>query len=130
MASGRSDSSARYTATQCAVSETWVMGVVMEERCVVRYSPAMTQATLPVKRSFGATRRPDTWWIQPGIVFLLLGGFVVYATWAAFQGDHYRFGPYLSPFYSPELFGSADSWFGAWPAWWPGLLRLSPALLI
>jgi len=90
----------------------------------------MTQATVPLKRSFGATRRPDTWWIQPGIVFLLLGGFVVYATWAAFQGDHYRFGPYLSPFYSPELFGSADSWFGAWPAWWPGLLRLSPALLI
>ena len=37
--------------------------------------------------------------------FSILGAFVVYATWAAFQGDHYAFGPYLSPFYSPELFG-------------------------
>jgi hypothetical protein len=36
-------------------------------------------------------------------VFLVLGGFVVYATWAAFQNAHYTFGPYLSPFYSPVL---------------------------
>ena len=45
--------------------------------------------------------------------FLGLSTFLVYATWAAFQGDHYTFGPYLSPFYSPEIFGdSPHSWFG------------------
>src|SRR5204863_9232617 len=52
-------------------------------------------------------------------------------TWAAFHGDHYSSGPYLSPFYSPELFGSSPhSWFGPQPAWWPGPLPFSPALLI
>src|SRR5205814_3127662 len=40
-------------------------------------------------------------------------------------------GPYLSPFYSPEIFGSSPpSWFGPKPAWWPGWLLFSPALLI
>ena len=34
---------------------------------------------------------------------LLLGGFCVYATWAAFQNAHYYAAPYLSPFYSPCL---------------------------
>src|SRR5262249_38707590 len=51
--------------------------------------------------------------------------------WAAFQAEHYTFGPYLSPFYSPELFGDSEhSWFGPKPAWWPGWLFFSPALLI
>jgi hypothetical protein len=64
------------------------------------------------------------------VVFLGLGGFVVYSTWAAFQGTHYRFGPYLSPFYSPELFGGKESWFGHKPHFWPAFLPFSPALLI
>ena len=63
--------------------------------------------------------------------FFGLGSFIVYSTWAAFQGNHYYFGPYLSPFYSPEIFGaSPHSWFGPKPAWWPGWLLFSPALLI
>ncbi|MEO6877011.1 MAG: succinate dehydrogenase [Gemmatimonadaceae bacterium] len=75
--------------------------------------------------------RRDAWWLQPLVVFVILGSFVVYATWAAFQNAHYRFGPYLSPFYSPELFGDAQTaWFGAKPGWWPGLLPFSPALII
>ena len=82
-------------------------------------------------RGFGQTSRNDAWWIQPLAVFLGLGAFIVYSTWAAFQGEHYHFGPYLSPFYSPELFGeSAHAWFGPRPAWWPGWLIFSPALLI
>ena len=44
---------------------------------------------------------------QPLAVFLGLGSFIVYSTWAAFQNAHYTYGPYLSPFYSPELFGDA-----------------------
>ncbi len=80
---------------------------------------------------FGATARRDAWWLQPLVVFVGLGAFVVYATWAAFQGQHYHFGPYLSPFYSPEVFGeTARSWFGPEPRWWPGWLPWSPAFLI
>ena len=88
-------------------------------------------ATALPRRGFGETSRPDAWWVQPAVVFLVLGGFVVYATWAAFQGEHYAFGPYLSPFYSPELFGSSEhAWFGVRPGWWPGSLPYSPAFLI
>lgn len=82
-------------------------------------------------RGFGATSRRDAWWLAPLSVFVGLSAFVVYATWAAFQGTHYTYGPYLSPFYAPELFGdSPHAWFGPKPAWWPGLLPFSPALLI
>jgi len=91
----------------------------------------MAHAPLPLlHRGFGETARRDRWWVQPAVVFTLLGAFVVYATWAAFQNANYRSGPYLSPFYSPELFGSPDALFGPKPAWWPGLLPFSPALLI
>ena len=82
-------------------------------------------------RAFGETTRRDAWWVQPLVVFLGLLTFVLYATWAAFQGDHYHYGPYLSPFYSPELFGaSPHAWFGPRPGWWPTWLPFSPALLI
>jgi hypothetical protein len=92
----------------------------------------MTHAPLPViHRGFGQTMRPDAWWVQPAIVFAVLTGFIVYATWAAFQNAHYTYGPYLSPFYSPELFGSSPhAWFGPKPAAWPAWLPFSPALLI
>ena len=82
-------------------------------------------------QGFGHTKRKDAWWISPLIVFIVLFSFVVYATWAAFQGNHYYYGPYLSPLYSPELFGeSPHSWFGPKPGWWPAFLPWSPALLI
>jgi hypothetical protein len=89
-------------------------------------------APLPIlHRGFGETLRRDAWWIQPLVTFVILGGFVVYATWAAFQNAHYTYGPYLSPFYSPEIFGaSPHAWFGPKPGWWPGLLPFSPALII
>ncbi len=91
----------------------------------------MAQAAASAKRGFGQTERRDWWWAEPLAVGLGLSGFIVYATWAAFQGNHYSFGPYLSPFYSPEIFGdSPHSWFGAVPAWWPAWLPFSPALLI
>jgi hypothetical protein len=83
---------------------------------------------LTPQRRFGETERQDLWWLQPLLTTLGLSLFVVYATWAAFQGNHYTFGPYLSPFYSPLLFGdSPHSWFGTAPAWLP---VVSPALLI
>ena len=82
-------------------------------------------------RTFGETTRADSWWTKPVLVFLGLSTFILYSTWAAFQGEHYSYGPYLSPFYSPELLGDSEhSWFGPKPAWWPAWLLWSPALLI
>lgn len=83
------------------------------------------------QRAPGETLRPDAWWVTPIFVFIGLTTFIVYSTWAAFQNAHYTFGPYLSPFYSPELFGdSAHSWFGPKPSFWPSWLPFSPSLLI
>ncbi|MSR20214.1 MAG: succinate dehydrogenase [Gemmatimonadetes bacterium] len=90
---------------------------------------------LPVKRGFGETLRPDAWWIQPVVVGLGFLAFIVYSTWAAFQGAFYSSGNLLSPFYSPELWYplgevSEHALFGAQPGWWPGFLPYSPAFLI
>jgi len=96
----------------------------------------MSSATAPSKRrAFGATMRRDAWWTQPLFVFLGFVTFLVYSTWAAFQGNHYWLDQnganYLSPFYSPELFGnSPHAIFGPKPGWWPAWLLFSPALLV
>jgi hypothetical protein len=65
---------------------------------------------------FGTTMRRDSWWLELIPIVIVLGAFGVYATWRAFEGRFYEFGPYLSPFYSPLLK----------PTWWP----FSPAILI
>ena len=92
----------------------------------------MAHAPLPLApRGFLQTARTDAWWFRPTATFAALAIFVGYSTWAAFQGDHYTYGPYLSPFYSPEIFGTSEhAWFGPPPAWWPALLPFSPAFLI
>jgi hypothetical protein len=90
----------------------------------------MPELDVPLSRlRFGQTARRDRWWLSPTLTFVVFGAFVVYATWAAFQGDNYEYGNYLSPFYSPLLFGK-HSWFGAKPSWWPGWLPFSAALFI
>ncbi len=92
----------------------------------------MTAAADPhLPRGFGATSRPDRWWLKPLATLTGLTSFIVYSSWAAFQGEHYAWGPYLSPFYSPLIFSpdathTTHAWFGARPAWYPW----SPALLI
>ncbi len=88
---------------------------------------------LPVmeRRKFGETMRRDAWWLPNIPVVTVLTSFIVYATWAAFQNANYTSGPYLSPFYSPELWGaSPHAWFGPLPTWWPAFLPFSPALII
>jgi len=83
------------------------------------------------RRGWGETMRRDAWWVEPAIVFVILSSFVGYATWAALQNAHYEHGNYLSPFYSPLLFGDpGHSWFGPKPDWWPGWLPFSTALII
>jgi hypothetical protein len=105
--------------------------------------------TLPKQRSFGATTRPDAWWLQPLVVFLGFSAFIIYSTWAAFQGvDDMRTGQprywygglhgenngadYLSPFYSPEIWGlSPHAILGkVLPGWWPSWAPYSAAFLI
>lgn len=93
--------------------------------------PSAFNDDIPARRPFMETMRRDNWWAQPVVVFCALSAFIVYATWAAFQGTHYFFGPYISPFYSPEIFGdSPHSWFGPKPTWIPSWVPFSPALLI
>jgi hypothetical protein len=73
------------------------------------------------------TLRTDAWWLQPLLVVIGLGGFAVYATWAALQNAHYYAAPYLSPFYSPCI--SDNCVHKTLPligSWW----NLSPAFLI
>ncbi|MFI5297431.1 MAG: succinate dehydrogenase [Polyangiales bacterium] len=80
---------------------------------------------------FLTTERKDAWWLPSLLTFLGLSTFIVYSTWAAFQGKHYAFGPYLSPFYAPEIYGnSPHAVLGPPPHWWPAFLPFSPALLI
>src|SRR5829696_3658439 len=89
----------------------------------------MTQPVVQLRRrGFGETMRRDAWWLPPLGAFIVLSSFLAYATWAAFQNANYEFGNYLSPFYSPLLFGSSDhAWFARAPRW---LTAISPALLI
>ena len=98
--------------------------------------------SLPQLRNLAETKRKDLWWIQPLLVFLGFGAFIVYSTWAALQGDYYfvRGAEYISPMYSPLLFESwkvgtpsGHAWFGPWPTWMPSVLAfvpLTPAFLI
>jgi hypothetical protein len=89
--------------------------------------------SLPAQRRFGETTRRDAWWLSSLVVFSGFSAFIVYSTWAAYSNAYYEYGPYLSPMYSPLLFGpSAHSWFGgpAQPVWWPSFLRYSAAALV
>jgi hypothetical protein len=82
-------------------------------------------------RVFMETRRRDKWWVPQALTFVVFSSFLVYATWAAFQNGFYTYGPYLSPFYSPEIWGSSThALLGPMPKSWPAFIPFSPALLI
>ena len=104
--------------------------------------------TIPQQLAFGQTTRSDVWWMQPIAVFLGFSAFIIYSTWAAFQGTdtahcYYWLGGgnpnanganYLSPFFSPGLYSIAPdappTLFGKLPAAWPAWLPFSPAFII
>jgi len=44
------------------------------------------------------TQRKDAWWVGPALTVVVLLGFVVYATFRAFEGTAYEWRAYLSPF--------------------------------
>src|SRR3569833_1995984 len=94
----------------------------------------MPQIDVPLVRGrFGATSRPDNWWIQPLAVFLGFSAFIIYSTWAALQGNNYMAGNLLSPMYSPLIYGPDSA---AWihgsgiPSWFPSFLPFSAAMLV
>lgn len=86
---------------------------------------------LPVL-GFGQTMRKDAWWAGPVATVAILLGFIVYATFRAFENNWYDGAhavasvqaldlPYLSPFYSPLI---DTSFAKGWP------IPLTPAMLI
>jgi hypothetical protein len=96
----------------------------------VQARPPALPTRLP-RIGFGQTSRKDAWWLQSLAVFVGFSAFIAYSTWAGLKGDNYYFGNYLSPFYSPELYGEGPhALFGPRPSWWPSWLIFSPAMLI
>ena len=102
-----------------------------------------TNLSLPQVRGFLETTRKDNWWIQPVVTLAGFLTFVIYSTWAAFQGKNYVLGGpsdigaqnLLSPFYSPVIWDAAGitsghAWAGPLPGWFPAWMLFSPALLI
>src|SRR5579862_7186923 len=91
----------------------------------------MAHIDVPLARAgFGETSRAGHWWVQPLVVFLGLSTFIVYSTWAALQGNHYEYGPYLSPFYSPLLFGdSPHAWLAHRPEFIPAWVTAAMLIL-
>ncbi len=79
-------------------------------------------STVKELTGFGSTQRHDPWWLENLPFVLVMGAFIVYTTWRAFEGkfyECYELGlPYLSPFYSPLI--------DPQHRWW----RFSPAILI
>ena len=91
-----------------------------------RDQDALRTSARPPAPPFQTLRR-DAWWRPPLTAFIVLVGFIVYATWAAFANNNYFADPYLSPFYSPCLASNCEhTTLPIIGDWW----TLSPALLI
>ena len=94
-------------------------------------APSPQAQLLAPRRRFLQSERKDLWWVKPALTLLVFSAFIVYTTWRAFEGALYWHGPYLSPMYSPEIFGdSPHAMFAGKPSWWPGAFPWSPAFLI
>lgn len=78
----------------------------------------------PVLRTegYGKTQRHGPWWGEQAFTISALVLFGIYGIWAAAQNAHYMVGPYLSPFYSPNL----AALFPEFMSW----LKFSPAFLV
>jgi hypothetical protein len=111
----------------------------------------MAQASTagPHQQGFGATARRDAWWVGPILTVLGLTAFLVYGTWAAWQGNYFEIrkdradfhkpnnpavAPYLAPFYAPLIYDpqSEHAWIRSdlRPAWLPAWFPFSSAFLI
>ncbi|MGQ0537200.1 MAG: hypothetical protein ACT4PT_14150 [Methanobacteriota archaeon] len=95
----------------------------------------------PVRVAFETTRstafgrrtlRTDAWWVEPAIVFAVLSGFVLYATFRVFENAHYIADNgdyhYATPFGNPDLTGLVPAALTAIPL--VGVFLGFPAVLI
>jgi hypothetical protein len=91
----------------------------------------------PHADGFLSTQRRDAWWIEPAVVFAILAGFVVYATFRIFEGNSEatRFFEvdngdfhYLSPFGTPDLTFLVPAFVTGLPL--VGVFFANPAFLI
>src|SRR3954468_20069960 len=92
------------------------------------------------EHKLGTTARRDNWWVGPLLTFLGLSAFLIYGTWAAWQGAYYEIrkdrnnfhekgnkpiAPYLSPLFSPLIYDPNGESPHAWikgdirPTWLP-----------
>ncbi len=74
--------------------------------------------------------RDQPWWLLPGTVVSVLGGFTLYVLWTAFvaappgSANHVsEWGPYLSPFFSPTIWKSGPISPAIWVLWSPLAFR-------
>ena len=88
----------------------------------------------------------ENWWLSPLLIVFGFLSFILYSTWAAWQGEYFwwsagseGFGGYLSPFYSPTVFIDSSksgippmdhALLGSWPEYLKWLPGQSPAWLI
>jgi hypothetical protein len=114
---------------------------------------AQATTTRPHEEGFGATERRDAWWLGPLLTVIGLLAFLIYGTWAAWQGNGYEVrrvrgaehfhdpgneavAPYLSPFYAPLIYDPNGTSYHAWikydirPRWLPGWFPFSAGFLI
>jgi hypothetical protein len=84
-------------------------------------------ATTAVDVRHRPQERKDLWWLEPTVIVVVLGLFVLYSIYAGLVGANYYKDPYLSPLYSPCI--SANCVHPSLPivgTYW----NLSPAILI
>ena len=65
------------------------------------------------------TLRKDNWWVEPLLVVAVLGGFVIYSTWAAIQNAYYYAPPIFAVLFAVHLGDTAN--ISPWPlvgSWW------------
>jgi hypothetical protein len=92
---------------------------------------ANAPAASPAHPVLGEARNPYSAlpnWFYPANVVFWLGLFVLYATWVVLFERSGRFGPYLSPFFSPEVTVRVGGFLippAMWVAWAPLALRLT-----
>jgi len=79
-------------------------------------------ARVPVRNPYSAL--PN--WLYPALVAVTLTAFALYSAWVVFGNSGGRFGPYLSPFYSPEITLRLGGFLvppALWVAWAPLAFR-------
>jgi hypothetical protein len=78
----------------------------------------MTSSQIPQSQAAAiepmATERQDAWWIEPTLVAIGFGLFIIYATYRGLMGHGFEVDNMLSPFYSPPVLNNVSglpSWF-------------------